>query len=271
MFFISKMYEVSTLLALAGASSGCVLDHEQGRLGEGSEELVEDSYCQSQLICEPIPICGDGICQSGESGVCDEDCWVPPPPYIHWSNWLNRDNPTGAGDWETLADFAISQVGCSLPAYVEATTLSGVSWNSTGEQLTVSPDVGLICRNEYQPDGYCLDYRVRFGCTTLDWTALPQSWHENYTLETGSIEGLVPASVSVPGSHYLDAMSFGSNGSFSTLRPSPNDLPYWAYGTWTRSSNVITVNFYDPRLNSNIQEHYQVAELTATLFRFRRI
>jgi hypothetical protein len=98
------------------------------------------------------------------SGVsCPEDCGAPTQTLV-WSAWLDRDDPSGTGDWETRADFTLSQVGCSSPSQIDAKTLTGVAWQNTGEVLTVSPIVGLICRNADQSDGACQDYEVRFGC-----------------------------------------------------------------------------------------------------------
>jgi hypothetical protein len=242
--------------------------------------LENDSHFGISQNVMPCPVvfgicpgeCGNDVCEPGERGVCPEDCGPPPPPpYIRWSSWLNRDNPSGTGDWETLADFSFSQVGCSLPAFIDAKTIAGVSWQSTGEKLTVSPDVGLFCRVAEQTDGDCQDYQVRFGCTSLAWGALPQAWHENIDFLSGNIEHFVPQSVDVPITRFVAAVVFGADGSFSTLRIAPNDAHYWARGTWTRSSEVITVNFVDPRTMQSLQERYQVAELTATTFRFRRI
>lgn len=101
-----------------------------------------------------------------------------------------------------------------------------------------------------------------------EWTALPGSWHEDYTLREGDVEAFVPTSVDVPISRFIEVMTFEPDGSFSIFRLAPNDAHYWAYGTWTRSDNIITVNFSD---NGNIQEQYEVVELTSSIFRFRRI
>jgi hypothetical protein len=229
--------------------------------GEASPELIA---CPSD--------CGDGICGPGEVNHCPEDCPPPvPPPYIRWSGWLDRDDPGGAGDWETLADFAPSQVGCALPAYINAQTTSGVPWESTGQVLTVSPDVGAVCRNADQSSGSCLDYRVKFGCVTPGWAALPRAWHEDHDRLEGNLEYFIPTSVSLPSARFREAMTFQSTGAFEIRRLAPDDAHYWAYGTWTRSGDVLTVNYYDARLGLQIQERFQVAELTSSVFRFRRI
>lgn len=261
------------------AGIGCTeLALQEEYLSMSAAELVDicpvayDADGASAAYYDCPPYCGDGICDYGEEGYCTDDCGAPPPPpYIRWSSWLNRDDPSGMGDWETLADFATSQVGCTLPAYVDAQTTSGISWKNTGQVLTVSPDIGLICRNENQSNGACLDYRVKFGCVTPDWTALPRAWHEDYDGMEGNIEYFIPKSVSLPKSRYREAMTFHSSGAFEILRLAPDDAHYWAYGTWTRSNDVLTVDYYDARMGTQIQERYRVAELTSAVFRFRRI
>ncbi len=80
-----------------------------------------------------------------------------------WTAWLNRDIPDGNGDYETLADFNPDEV-CPNPIAIECQTLNGVDWTQTGEVYTCNPSVGGYCVNSNQPDGTCLDYRVRFLC-----------------------------------------------------------------------------------------------------------
>lgn len=261
MNFGAKTLVVGVFLSLAGMVSGCVVASDEGDVNVTSDALI---------FPEEV-VCGDDICDDSEIGACFPDCGYPPPPYIQWSSWLNRDDQLGSGDWETRADFTTLQVGCSLPAYIEAQTTSGVSWKYSGEKLSVSPDLGLICRNAEQSDGWCYNYRVRFGCVTPDWTALPRSWHEDMDKLTGSIEAFVPTTVSLSSSRFREQMTFNTNGSFSILRLAPNDAHYLAYGTWTRSTNIISVSYYDSRLNVTIQESYQVAELNSSTFRFRRM
>jgi hypothetical protein len=83
---------------------------------------------------------------------------------LEWSEWLDRDDPSAKGDYETAEDFSEKRKGCDAPVAIEARTAAGVDWTATGELLHVSPTVGLACANARQDDGRCLDYRVRFGC-----------------------------------------------------------------------------------------------------------
>lgn len=80
------------------------------------------------------------------------------------TEWLDRDNPSGTGDWKTRADFPAGSV-CANPIGIQARIVgSRIPYQNTGETLIVSPQQGLICRNDAQPDGSCQDYEVRFFC-----------------------------------------------------------------------------------------------------------
>lgn len=81
-----------------------------------------------------------------------------------WTGWLDRDNASGSGDWETLNLLAADGLTCSNPVGIQCQTTSGVDWTSAGEVYTCSVSSGGICRNADQSDGYCQDYRVRFLC-----------------------------------------------------------------------------------------------------------
>jgi microsomal dipeptidase-like Zn-dependent dipeptidase len=82
----------------------------------------------------------------------------------NWTGWLNRDGPSGSGDWELLSEFLSAGQVCSSPIGIQCQTTSGVDWTQSGEASTCDAATGGICRNADQPDGYCLDYRVRFLC-----------------------------------------------------------------------------------------------------------
>lgn len=84
-----------------------------------------------------------------------------------WTGWLDRDNPSGSGDYETRTDFLSSgqlPTTCTAPGGIECQTTSGTDWSLTGEVYTCNTSVGGACRNSQQPDFFCLDYRARFLC-----------------------------------------------------------------------------------------------------------
>jgi hypothetical protein len=81
-----------------------------------------------------------------------------------WTPWFDRDDPSGAGDYETLADLA--PTGCLQALDIECFTLDGVDPRFTGDVYTCDPAIGGVCINGDQPDGACHDYQVRFLCET---------------------------------------------------------------------------------------------------------
>ena len=77
-----------------------------------------------------------------------------------WTGWLDRDDPTGDGDYETVADFSL-QDACSNPIAIDAQTRTSGSSSVTHVDL----EYGFWCNNDEQPDGAgCADFEVRFCC-----------------------------------------------------------------------------------------------------------
>lgn len=83
-----------------------------------------------------------------------------------WTDWFNRDNSGGSGDYETLINFINEGYDvCTGPVDIECQTTTGLDYTATGEVVTCNPSVGLYCKNSLQPDGYCnYNYKVRFLC-----------------------------------------------------------------------------------------------------------
>jgi hypothetical protein len=94
-----------------------------------------------------------------------------PPSWMRWGPWLDRDDASGDGDFETAADFGLDQKGCARPAGIQAETVAGVEASGAREFVVVTPSLGLACWNHRQGDGRCADYRVRFGCGPVAWSA----------------------------------------------------------------------------------------------------
>ncbi|XP_062869588.1 cell migration-inducing and hyaluronan-binding protein-like [Trichomycterus rosablanca] len=87
-----------------------------------------------------------------------------------WTDWFDRDDERGSGDWEKLSDLhkAFPERLCSNPLDIEAETVDGVPANMTGETFSrLDRNFGLVCLNKDQPDGICYNYRVRFLCGKL--------------------------------------------------------------------------------------------------------
>ncbi|XP_010772119.1 cartilage intermediate layer protein 2-like [Notothenia coriiceps] len=96
--------------------------------------------------CHP-PFCGGGVC---------------------WTDWFDRDNPSGSGDWELLSNLRKENPGkiCEYPLYIEVVTTDKMTPAiSIGENFYIfSPTQGFVSRNKDQRKVMCRDYKVRFWC-----------------------------------------------------------------------------------------------------------
>ncbi|KAK7882741.1 hypothetical protein WMY93_028915 [Mugilogobius chulae] len=96
---------------------------------------------------------------------CPRSFCAPPPQC--WTEWFDRDNPSGTGDWETLEDLRSEYPGriCPKPLQIQVQTTSGAPMSSTGDNIYKADILtGFICRNRDQRKGRCQDYKVRFLC-----------------------------------------------------------------------------------------------------------
>uniref|UniRef100_A0AAX7V7N2 hyaluronoglucosaminidase n=1 Tax=Astatotilapia calliptera TaxID=8154 RepID=A0AAX7V7N2_ASTCA len=87
-----------------------------------------------------------------------------------WSNWFDRDDERGSGDWEKLSDLhkAYPDRLCSSPLDIQAETHDGIPSNQTGDVIHKKhKDYGFVCLNKDQTHGLCHNYRVRFLCGKL--------------------------------------------------------------------------------------------------------
>ncbi|XP_062267736.1 mucin-5AC-like [Platichthys flesus] len=142
--------EAKTLTGLSAAAAGDVIFKSDSTTGficknqdQKSKKMCNDY--RVRFSCHP-PFCG---------GVC-------------WTDWYDRDRPSGTGDWELLSNLKKENPGqiCDSPMYIEAVTTDTMTPAiSTGENfLHYNPTVGFVCRKADQIDGECLNYKVRFGC-----------------------------------------------------------------------------------------------------------
>lgn len=62
--------------------------------------------------------------------VISTECWTP---------WLDRDNPSGAGDYETISDLRQKYPCkiCATPLQIEVETIHGFSVAATGDVIHV--------------------------------------------------------------------------------------------------------------------------------------
>ncbi|XP_070705993.1 cartilage intermediate layer protein 2 [Pempheris klunzingeri] len=90
------------------------------------------------------------------------------PTHIQcWTDWFDRDDPSGTGDWEVLYNLRKENPGkiCEDPVDIEVRTLSGLTVAAAGDVIFKNdPNEGFVCRNQDQLKKKCNDYRVRFSC-----------------------------------------------------------------------------------------------------------
>nr|XP_046229567.1 uncharacterized protein LOC124050775 [Scatophagus argus] len=143
--------QARTLSGQSASSAGDVIyksDTTDGFICRNSDQTSK-RLCNDYRVrfsCHP-PFCGQGVC---------------------FSDWYDRDNPGGSGDWELLRDLRSEFPGeiCDHPLYIEAVTTDTMTPAvETGEIFEIySPSRGFVCRNTDQASGSCSDYKVRFGC-----------------------------------------------------------------------------------------------------------
>ncbi|XP_038134605.1 cartilage intermediate layer protein 2 [Cyprinodon tularosa] len=158
------------------------------------------------------------------------------PPHIQeWTQWFDRDNPSGTGDWETLDDLRKENPGqiCLDPRDIEALTVSGITVSAAGETLyRYDLKSGLICRNKDQDDRYCYDYKVRFSCEATScknvcWT---KWYNRDKPSGSGDWEHLSALIKENPGSHlcsepvYIEAVTV--DDSIPAIRTGQNFYSY---------------------------------------------
>ncbi|KAI8513398.1 hypothetical protein Bbelb_100370 [Branchiostoma belcheri] len=125
--------------------------------------------------------CPEGsTCVSSYCGGCNPRCIPKPESCTSWTDWFDRDNPTGTGDWENLSDLQNENSGriCDSPTGIQARVIgTGQDASLTGENFaSYDPVNGFVCRNEDQKDGMCLDYEIRFCCPDVVPDCPEGSW-----------------------------------------------------------------------------------------------
>lgn len=96
----------------------------------------------------------------------------PLKPAPVWTRWLNRDNPGGTGDFETLRDHRRENpdIVCANPTAVECRVIKTGQPVKTvqtrrGSSYRCELPVGGVCDNRFQAPGErCKNLEVRFAC-----------------------------------------------------------------------------------------------------------
>jgi len=86
----------------------------------------------------------------------------------YWTQFFDRDNPSGNGDYEIASYLRREYPGrlCSNPIGIDARVVgSNAPYYTTGQSIVISVQSGLQCVNA-RNTRHCLDYKVRFCCPT---------------------------------------------------------------------------------------------------------
>ncbi|XP_056588810.1 uncharacterized protein si:dkey-205h13.2 [Triplophysa dalaica] len=97
------------------------------------------------------------------------------------TEWFDRDDHTGNGDYEYLSDLLNEYPGfvCPTPIGIEVQTISGQPAFQTGNVFQVyNPTSGFACVNANQGGGQCADYRVRFLCPDTFCSKCTTQWFD---------------------------------------------------------------------------------------------
>lgn len=87
---------------------------------------------------------------------------------VSWTDWYDRDDPTGSGDEETLETLRVEYPEiCEDPITSQARLADGRDVRGTSASFEVNPK-GVFCRNADQVEGVdCPDLAIRFLCHLL--------------------------------------------------------------------------------------------------------
>ncbi|XP_029434379.1 uncharacterized protein LOC115076727 [Rhinatrema bivittatum] len=112
--------------------------------------------CQNQLSA-PVQLCKDYevqfTCPKSFCSGCK-------------TQWFDRDDPSGYGDYETLSNLLQEYPGqlCANPLEIEVQTLDGSPLQTSLIQYS-DTTTGFVCLNKLTPPVlFCKDYKVRFSC-----------------------------------------------------------------------------------------------------------
>ncbi len=81
---------------------------------------------------------------------------------LFWTQWYDRDDPSGTGDWEPIW---LEPSACVAPTGVVCLTTSWAPYWSTGDAVHCGLD-GVWCENSAQWDWACDDYMVSYLCSS---------------------------------------------------------------------------------------------------------
>ncbi|XP_022252614.1 hemocytin-like [Limulus polyphemus] len=113
--------------------------------------------------------------QQGKGGKCHDysvqlycDCVLEPrhAPLCNWTEWWNKDDQDGEGDFEPIKMYQSMYRVCQKPelkAIECRLAKTKHDYREVKQNVTCDIDTGFSCYNKYQI-GKCYDYEVRFFC-----------------------------------------------------------------------------------------------------------
>uniref|UniRef100_A0A8D0BPV2 WxxW domain-containing protein n=1 Tax=Salvator merianae TaxID=96440 RepID=A0A8D0BPV2_SALMN len=124
--------------------------------------------------------------QDQKGGFCQDYKvrFICPPDFCSAckTQWFDRDDPSGHGDFETLAELRREYPDqiCPRPIQIEARTLSGVLASETGQNISkFDTTVGFVCVHAHQkPLQFCHDYKVQFTCPESFCSTCKTQWFD---------------------------------------------------------------------------------------------
>jgi len=186
-----------TSLADSGQFTGCPFETieirrngAEGDVFTTAEEILNElgevvSITHEGMVCLNANQT-DGTCNDYSVRFC---CSIPDPePTCSFSDWFDRDDPSGFADAEICTDEypctsnsgQFSTSGCPFASIeirvngdeTNVFTTADEVLSEIGEVVTIDSE-GMVCLNVDQTDGTCSDYSVRFCCPDPDPVVVP--------------------------------------------------------------------------------------------------
>ncbi|GEM_PF-4402892 len=134
--------------------------YEQKRIQQERDKARAEAFAKS-----PVVIASDKELEEVRIGKLDLTAGVEKASQ-KWTPWLNRDRPSGSGDYDKLDGHLADGNACVAPKDVECRAVdSKKDWSETGQIASCTKENGFVCRNDEQHGAQCLDYEVRFLCS----------------------------------------------------------------------------------------------------------
>ncbi|XP_028409446.1 cartilage intermediate layer protein 2-like [Dendronephthya gigantea] len=85
---------------------------------------------------------------------------------VYWTGWLDRDNPSGTGDWETYNSFKPRPCRAGYRPLGANCRVKHTyqPWYAANQNIALQcTSGGFVCKNSDNTQ-YCKDYEIQFRC-----------------------------------------------------------------------------------------------------------